>query len=133
MTELKVGDRIEGKVSGHTGIVTKVYPDGLYIDGDKDNGDRWERVRVSGFTLLERRKGGIEEYGAPGAAIRRWRYSNDDMRLEIESSIAKDGDVLLRMPGKFCWIRKDDLEDVINTLREAAKTACRHCDGTGRV
>lgn len=79
----------------------------------------------------------IEKMPVTGS-IRRWKYREPrevgDAIIEIESSVAKDGDVILRIAGDHsgvAWVRKDELEEFIEALREASKTPCDACGGEG--
>lgn len=74
-----------------------------------------------------------------GGMIQSWTFTEDPdtpgtsgETVDIESSAALDGDVLVRASDVF-WIRKDEIEDFITALREASRTKCDNCDGEGWV
>lgn len=69
-------------------------------------------------------------------SIRRWRFTefaDTGEVIDIESSVSGEGDVLIRSGrgGSAAFIRKDELDEFIATLREASKMPCKNCDGKG--
>lgn len=77
----------------------------------------------------------IEKMPVAGT-IRRWIYTEPegwgDSKITIESAGTRDGSVLLRVRGEAgVWVKRDELEAFIATLRQASQMPCDSCDGKG--
>lgn len=64
-----------------------------------------------------------------------WKYENREALgygLEVEWARNRKKEIVLNIGGNRCWIREEDLEEIIDVMREALQKPCTTCGGSGK-